>query len=594
MSDIARGIWQLLAIAWRVDWRKTAAGLALAVASAMTVPLLAVLLRQTTNAVLAGRPGAAAWYGGLVALLTITMLSFRSFIQITYWELAELAERDFVEQMMVVSNGSARIEHHEQPDFADTLTVLGPDSRRFPAALQALFNSVGLLLAVIFTAVLLARLNPFLLLLPLAAIPPLLAGKHATVITERAKTRTATQARIARNLFRLSASPRFAGELRVFRLGDELRKRHAELWDGVSRARWRADAYAAAIRAAGQVIFGLAYIGAVILIIREAIAGHRSVGDVVLVIALAAQVNQQVIAAVGLMIELQRMGGTLNRLDSMRALVANAEPLAGQEDPPERLTHGIELDHASFRYPGTDDAALSDVSLVLPAGSTVAIIGENGAGKSTLVKLLCGLYSPSAGRVLVDGSDLLGISLERWRARITAGFQDFVRYELAARTVVGLGDLPRADDDDAVLLALDQARGADIVSQLADGLDTLLGTSYAAGAELSGGQWQKLALGRAFMRETPLMLVLDEPTAALDPQAEHQLFEHYALRARRVAQLTGAITLIVSHRFSTVKMADLIIVLRDGRVEEAGDHSTLLDNGGLYAELFSLQAKAYR
>jgi ABC-type thiamine transport system ATPase subunit len=164
---------------------------------------------------------------------------------------------------------------------------------------------------------------------------------------------------------------------------------------------------------------------------------------------------------------------------------------------------------------------------------------------------------------------------------------------LIARTNVGLGDLPRVADDGAVLAALERARAAQVVSQFGQGLETPLGNSYSAGAELSGGQWQKLALGRALMRETALLLVLDEPTAAVDPVAEHELFEHYAAHARRIARLTDAITVLVSHRFSTVRMADLIAVLRDGHVKEFGDHDTLIKNGGLYAELCTLQAKAY-
>src|SRR5439155_1587423 len=189
-----------------------------------------------------------------------------------------------------------------------------------------------------------------------------------------------------------------------------------------------------------------------------------------------------------------------------------------------RLRHGITFEGVSFGYPSTDRAALHDVHLTLAAGSTVAIVGENGAGKTTLVKLLCGFYQPSAGRILVDGVDLQRLRIDRWRERIAAGFQDFMRYEVRALEAVGVGDVPRVSDRTAVTGALERAHATDVLHALEDGLATQLGTSYAEGTELSGGQWQKLALGRALMRETPLLVLLDEPTAALDPQAEHDLF----------------------------------------------------------------------
>jgi ATP-binding cassette, subfamily B, bacterial len=329
--------------------------------------------------------------------------------------------------------------------------------------------------------------------------------------------------------------------------------------------------------------------------VRDAIAGRRGVGDVVLVIVLAAQVNQQVATAVSLLQDLQRMAGAYRRLTEVTATVTGgvADPAPPDREPPSRLHDGIDLAGVAFTYPGTDVPVLHQVDLHLPAGATVAIVGENGAGKSTLVKLLCGFYRPSQGRILVDGTDLRGVPVDRWRARIAAGFQDFVRYEFTAQQVVGIGDLPNASSEPAVRAALDRANAAGVPADLPDGLRTHLGKSYADGAELSGGQWQKLALGRAMMREEPLLLVLDEPASALDPEAEHVLFQRYAQHAKRVAARTGGITVFVSHRFSTVRMADLIIVVRDGRVVETGDHATLMARAGLYADLFGLQASAY-
>jgi ATP-binding cassette subfamily B protein len=193
----------------------------------------------------------------------------------------------------------------------------------------------------------------------------------------------------------------------------------------------------------------------------------------------------------------------------------------------------------------------------------------------------------------VDGTDLRRIPVPAWRERIAAGFQDFARYEFTAQHVVGLGSRADIDDPAAVAAALGRARAEDVLRRLPQGLATLVGTSFDGGTDLSGGQWQKLALGRAMMRQDPLLLLLDEPTSALDAQAEHNLFEQYALGARRVAQRTGAITILVSHRFSTVRMADSILVVGDGRIAEAGTHEELIALGGLYADLFALQARQY-
>jgi len=261
---------------------------------------------------------------------------------------------------------------------------------------------------------------------------------------------------------------------------------------------------------------------------------------------------------------------------------------------PSRLTSGITLEGVAFGYPGTDIDVLSGVDLHLPAGSTVAIVGENGAGKTTLVKLLCRFYEPTAGQILVDGVPLASMPMDDWRARVSAGFQDFAMFQLFARETVGVGDTSVPLEDPLVLSALERAAAPEVVAQLPDGLATQLGREFEGGVELSLGQWQKLALGRAMMREAPLLLVLDEPTASLDAPTEHRLFERFHIAARSAAADRGAITILISHRFSTVRMADLILVVDGGRIAEAGSHDTLVRAGGLYAELYDLQARAYR
>src|SRR5438093_2217160 len=225
---------------------------------------------------------------------------------------------------------------------------------------------------------------------------------------------------------------------------------------------------------------------------------------------------------------------------------------SGDLPVPAFLRHGIRLDHVSFAYPGTSRLVLDDVSAMLPAGSVVAIVGENGAGKTTLVKLIAKMYEPSSGSILVDDTPLSRIPAAEWRARLAGAFRDFFRFEFRARHTVGLGDVPHLDDEPAVTTAVGRAGADDVISRLASGLETQLGPTWPGGAEVSFGQWQKLALARGFMRERPLVLVLDEPTAALDAETEHALFERYAAATRRHTP-DGRITLLVSHRFSTVR-----------------------------------------
>ena len=225
---------------------------------------------------------------------------------------------------------------------------------------------------------------------------------------------------------------------------------------------------------------------------------------------------------------------------------------------------------------------LEDVCLDLRPDSVVAIVGENGAGKTTLVKLLCRLYQPTSGRILVDGEELARMPVDAWRSRLAGAFQDFFRFEFRARHTVGVGDLGRLDDEPAVRAAVDRAGADDLVARLASGLETQLGPTWPGGVEVSFGQWQKLALARGFMRDRPLLLVLDEPTAALDAETEHALFERYAAAARggrsngEPGAHAGRITILVSHRFSTVRMADLIVVLDGAHVAEVGTHEELM------------------
>jgi ATP-binding cassette subfamily B protein len=256
--------------------------------------------------------------------------------------------------------------------------------------------------------------------------------------------------------------------------------------------------------------------------------------------------------------------------------------------PTPSASTGIVFDDVGFRYPGKDAWALRRVTLTIPAGESVALVGENGAGKTTLVKLLTRLYEPTEGRILLDGRDLATYAPETLRKRFGVLFQDFNQYQLKVRENVGLGSVEHLEDQPRIERAIERGGAREVVTALPSGLDAALGRWFHEGNELSGGQWQKIALARAFMREEADILVLDEPTASLDAEAEHAVFERF----RALAQ--GRTTIVISHRFPTVRMAHQIVVLDHGEVIEQGTHEELVARGGKYARMFALQAEGYR
>lgn len=486
------------------------------------------------------------------------------------------------------------IEHHERPDYLKDLDLLRQQGQLLGALTNMTVINFRTAVAMIGGAILLSRLHPALLLLPLCGLGALWTGWMATKIYETAREANAERWRLCEHLRGLATSAGPAKELRVFGLQDELIRRYHTAASLRIRADTIATWKAEGLQTLSSLLFGVGYIGAIALVLRQALAGDATAGDVLLAISLAAQMQGTIAEAV---VWGNYMGEVLRaarRFLWLEDYAWQARPVVAEPMPvPDRLTSGIALDHVSFRYPETDQLILDDVSLVLPAGKMVALVGENGAGKTSLVKLLCRFYAPVGGRIVVDGTDVERFHHEAWRARLGVGFQDFSRFECLAGEAVGLGDVPRLHDAPAVELAVERGGARDVIDALPAGLAAQLGKTWPGGVELSGGQWQKLALARASMRPVPLLLILDEPTAAIDAPTEYALFERFGEAARR-GETHGAITVVVSHRFSTVRMADLIVVLDKGRVLEAGSHEELMHRQGLYAELFELQAKAYR
>lgn len=453
------------------------------------------------------------------------------------------------------------LEHHERPEYLDQLDLLREERSRLAWMTNATAGIMRVAVQLVASAILLGRVHPLLLLLPLAGVVSFLTGRRAQDLELAAIEHSAEDERLRQHLFETATSAVAAKEMRVFGLVDEIAGRHSVAAAGIMRRRDRADWQGAALEAVGGLVSGTSYIGAIGLVLVLAVHHTATPGDVVLAVGLAAGMNALITTAVlygTSFLRVLRLARRFLWLVDYAGQIPHAP--ARPTLVPERLSHGIELRGVSFRYPGTEKLVLDDVSLLLPAGSVVALVGDNGAGKSTIVKLLSRFYEASAGSITVDGADLGGIDVKEWRSQVSAAFQDFTRFELLTRETVGLGELSQIEDAALVGTALKRAGAQDVPARLPQGLETQLGKDWQGGVELSGGQWQKLALGRAMMRHEPLLLVLDEPTASLDVQTEFELFERYAAAAREAGVRTGTITLLVTHRFSTVRMADTIVV----------------------------------
>ena len=486
----------------------------------------------------------------------------------------------------------ATIAHQERPEYLDRLSMLRNQVFVLDHMYMSVFSTVGWILRLGVTLALLVSIHPALLLLAVFAVPTVLTSTWRPGVERDAQERAAPSHRLARHLFMIATTAPPGKDVRVTGIGDRLIQGRRSAWERgygpVAKARWGSALW----HALAWAVFGLAYVGAVVFVSSFL---HRPASAVLLVLAAGARLSAYIGATVG---EIGFLRGfwidgsrRLAWLEDYAASVAAAADLS----VPVAVHRNIRLDHVSFAYPGTSRVVLDDVSVALPAGAVVAIVGENGAGKTTLVKLLAKMYEPSSGSIYVDEVPLARISTDRWRERVAGAFQDFFRFEFRVRHTVGLGDVPRMDDEPAVLAAVDRSGAGDVVARLPSGLETQLGPTWPAGVELSFGQWQKLALARGFMRDQPLLLVLDEPTAALDAETEHALFERYAAAAQGSERKgTGRITILVSHRFSTVRMADLIVVLDGARLVEVGTHDELMAKGGQYAELYEIQAAAYR
>ena len=594
-SDLPKALpslWRTFRLGYRAEPKLLMMSLGLALLMMMPDAMLALWLKFLVDGVAAGPSGHRS--------ITVACAGLAVSVTATWYlsVLSQRVQRRFRDRVAIaleshVANLQASvptIEHHERPEYLDRLAMLREQVFALDHMFMSLFSTIGWMFRLTITTILLGSVHPALVLLMVFAVPAFITSTWRPAVERRVEESVVSNTRLARHLFVVGTTASSAKEVRVTGCGDWLIAERRAAWE-----RWYQPV--AKVRVATAVwhclvwaLFGLAYVSAIVFVSNGL---DRSVGQVVLVVAAGIRLASYVGATAG---ELGFLRGFW--MDSSRRLTwledyAASVDLRSSATVPDVIREGITFEHVSFKYPGTDRLVLDDVSMLLPAGSVVAVVGENGAGKSTLVKLLARMYAPTGGVIAVDGTSIADMPTDQWRQRMAGAFQDFYRFEFDAQHSVGVGELARAGDPVAAQTAVTRAGADDVIRHLAHGLDTQLGPTWQDGAEVSFGQWQKLALARGFMRDEPLVLILDEPTAALDAETEHALFERFAAMSRG-AEVTGRITVLVSHRFSTVRMADLIVVLNGNRLAEMGSHEQLVALGGQYADLYSSQAAAYR
>jgi ATP-binding cassette subfamily B protein len=595
VTDRARAIRATLAYSFHADRPRSIAAVGLQIAAAANTTLTGVWVKLLVD-------GATS---GAVAPMTIGAIGLAGFVFVGVLLDAAGARVNLVLREKVVQAmetdllravaRSPGLGFHEEHEHLKQLELWQAESWQFGHAVPALVDLLFIATRVLFTAVLLASISPLLLVFPLFGVPTILMSGKTSGLYLLGAERAAEPSRRAQSLFDLATRAAPAKEMRAFGLENEVLRRYRQAHREIQAIHWSLQVRARLMSLAPRLLFITGYALAIAYVTSRAAAGQASVGDVVLtIVVVAGQVLGWLAVSADLIQFALRTMIAVGRFLSLLDAVRQPQPaVPGGVAPPGQLTDGIRLVGVSFHYQAERGEALTNVTLRLPAGSTVALVGDNGAGKTTLVKLLGRYYEPTAGVITVDGIDLRDLDLEGWRARLSGAFQDFARLEFFSRESVGVGWLPDIARTGAVQTALERAAAGELIERWPAGLETQLGPTLPGGVDLSGGEWQKVALARAMMRTSPLLLILDEPSAALDPESEHELFAHYASAARAVGASTGAITLLVSHRFSTVRMADLIAVLDGGELIEFGTHAELMARRGHYAELFTLSARAY-
>jgi ATP-binding cassette subfamily B protein len=478
---------------------------------------------------------------------------------------------------------------YENPEFYDRLErarVQATDRLAMIQQMGRLLQQV--IMTLIWSAVLIYR-SP-LMILPLVAgvLPAFLGETHFAFLGYEKNFRQTPRKRIMDYLRQVGGSKESAKELKLFNLSEYLTNRFRDLSEGIFAENVALANKKMLWGGVLSLISTLGYYGAYVYAIYQAISGeYPDVAAFVLVTQAIQQASSNFQQAFSTASGIADQALFLTDLIAFFEIKPTVQNKANALPAPRPIRRGFEFRNVSFAYPGTERRVLKNFNFTIEPGERVALIGENGQGKTTVVKLITRLYDPTEGEILLDGVDLREYSIEDLHREMGVIFQDFMRYEMTVRENINVGHIEVAHSDEDIEIAAEKSLAAEVVKKLANGYDQMLGRRFVSGVDLSGGEWQRIALARAYLRDAQL-LILDEPTAALDAKSELEVFERFA------ELTTGKMALLISHRFSTVRMADRIVVLAGGRLVEEGTHQQLIALGGRYAEMFEMQAASYR
>lgn len=481
-----------------------------------------------------------------------------------------------------------QLSNFEDSEFYDKLTQARREASSRPLSLvNRTFGLAQNAISLVSYAVLLFGFSPWAVVILIAAgLPSFFAEAKFSGDAFRLFRWRSPETRMQMYLETVIAREDSVKEVKLFQLGPRLLKRYRDIFDKLfvedRRLTLRRDGWGFVL----GLLSTAALYGAYVWIVVATIQGEISLGAMTMYLMLFRQGQSAVAASLTAISGMYEDNLYLSNLYEYlgQPVLARDGDAASGPDP----SRGLEFDDVSFTYPGSTVPVLTNISLKIRPGRSLALVGENGSGKTTLIKLLTRLYEPTGGRILLDGLDLRDWSVEALRQRIGVIFQDFGRYQFSVGENIGAGDVRHIDDEDRWRAAAKTGMAAPFIDTMPDGYNTQLGRWFKDGRELSGGQWQKIALSRAFMRSDADILVLDEPTAAMDAASEAEVFDHFR------SQSKTKMTILISHRFSTVRAADHIVVIQHGRIVEQGDHISLLALNGQYAHLFNLQAKGYQ